>query len=262
MLPKTNNYQNQNDYAILIGVENYPNATGELESIPSALSDCSRVFDWLTHSAGGSIPPENVKKLTTNEKLNFSGADIDDEFENLICECKDKREKPRRLYFYFSGHGFGLQRDDTALVLPKWSSSNVKAVMSSRDYLNVIWDSGVFSQVVLWLDCCRTRRIKVVPQLSRLSYHFTKEQSKTYLSYATDFHNSAFYAYLKNRQSMSIYTTALLEGLDTGRVIDSHDLAEFLDTAVPKLAEKHNVSQKPENVHYSNRREIVFRQTM
>lgn len=206
----------ENDYALVIGINHYPGYT----SLRSACHDANSVNEWLTSSTGGGIPESQCRLLLS--ELNPPKPlyqHVDDEMQALF-DLASQNEASRRFYFYFSGHGIGESPDDNALCMADWSRTFRIRALSSRDYMNNIVNSGYFSEVFFFLDCCRNNLLgcKGLPPSNPLLGSGDKSAlCRKFIAYATDYTYPAFETNSTlgdTPLNNSYFTTALLEGLN------------------------------------------------
>lgn len=111
--------KNDNDYAIVVGVRHYSG----LPILSGPETDANNIYEWLLSDTGGGLPKANCHLfLSTENPLSPIQDSIDICFGTILNEFQENHKEGRRLYFYFSGHGLGVEFDDTALVLPPWSN--------------------------------------------------------------------------------------------------------------------------------------------
>lgn len=253
--------KNPDDYALVVGINDYPN----YENLHGAIEDAQDFAKWLFEdSDGGGVPEREFQKvLSTPKPLRPIQEEIDDAliamFQNL------GRNRGRRFYLYFSGHGLGQSNLGADLCMPKWSKEyRRKAALDSMDYLKLILGSGKFDEVIFFLDCCRVRQIKASGLPSTLDFVRPGEiagNGKYFIGYATEFQNSAYEAATANGSNGHVptavrghFTRALMNALRGGASIASggvpaQTLKEYLELYVPRIAAEHNHVQTPEVVN-------------
>lgn len=70
----------------------------------------------------------------------------------------------RRFYLYFSGHGQPQTHDDVALCMANWEINRQAAAISFRKYLDLVIRCMKFEEVIVLMDCCRTRKVSAKGQ--------------------------------------------------------------------------------------------------
>ena len=100
---------NSKDFAIVIGINHYPNYEFSLHS---PIDDSKRMYQWLIHPNGGGLDKSNISLITSSiekgGKVRPSQDEIDKGIEQLMNRAMEAESPMRRFYFYFSGHGIGL----------------------------------------------------------------------------------------------------------------------------------------------------------
>src|SRR6266851_3038789 len=161
--------ENPNDYALVIGLNDYPEYGGG-RSLKGAIRDAESFAEWLKdRDTGGGLPDGNVHLITSTAEPLAPGQDQIDAALRAIRNAVDGNPA-RRLYVYFSGHGHvtGESPHDVALCLPQWSRDMRNAALSSGEYLAYVVKCLPFSEIVMFLDCCRVRQIAAIAFPSKL----------------------------------------------------------------------------------------------
>jgi len=159
------------DYAILVGISQYPNAG--FSNLKSPLNDVNLFEKWLRCPTGGAINdddpgnPRVIKLITPNPyptKFDLDAAPPTQyEFERLFRKFATRFDANpgNRLYLFFSGHGFSeRKRIDTHAALytadadDKWAMN-----IFGTYYAQMALRKGWFKEVVLVMDCCRDSEI-------------------------------------------------------------------------------------------------------
>ncbi|MDR6967073.1 hypothetical protein J2X31_001073 [Flavobacterium arsenatis] len=247
--------KNLNDYAVVVGVSHYSG----LATLKGPEGDAYDFRKWLLEDDGGSILQKNCHLILSTEDLQSPiQHTIDLKFAAILKELDGKENPGRRLYFYFSGHGLGVEWNDTALVLPPWSETFRNYALSSSRYLKTLIESGYFEEVLVFLDCCRNRMVGVTgasPYFGNVRPE--PGQCGCYGFSATEFDNKAFEALIQpgngnqldNSRTRGLFTTALLNGLKGGAEqngeITTVTLADYLKRELPELAKKKQKMQIP-----------------
>lgn len=240
-----------NHFALVIGVDHYP----KFKPLAGAIADATAMRDWfIDHGTGGGLDPSNVAFVTSaSVPPRPLDDDVDDALEDLMERAKASAEEGRRLYFYFSGHGAALEPRGLALCLAKWSH-NRRAALNAIEYAQFAQGSGLFQEVVFFLDCCRNRVVKPAanpPDLQLFSPGPFAARSRHLLAYATEHTDRSYEVNVTEDQRRGIFTTALLSTLgmapnDGGVGVPLSQLTTRLYAEVPRLAKERNVAQSPE----------------
>jgi len=141
------------DFGLIVGVDNYP----RFRSLCGAVRDAKRFHKWLRDGNGGNVAEDHARLVLSKlDPLSPLKKQVDDELNEIIRRA-DALHGGHRLYFHFSGHGIGLRRtDDVALLLAEWSEKLGGLALSTNEYRGNLVGMGLFDEVVISLDCCRT----------------------------------------------------------------------------------------------------------
>lgn len=181
------------DFGLVVGVDHYPH----FRPLQGAIVDAKNFHAWMCDEGGGGVEPQHARLiLSTLEPATPIHSQIDATFGELIAAA-DVVGGGRRLYFYFSGHGatcFGGPGDDVALLLATWSRSFARLALSSKAYKGELATIGLFEEIVILLDCCRTTAERVVglPPTMTPAIMSTPLPTREFVAYATEAGRSAF----------------------------------------------------------------------
>jgi hypothetical protein len=181
------------DFGLVVGVDHYPH----FRPLKGAIADAKNFHAWMCDGDGGGVAPQHARLvLSTPEPPTPIHPQIDATFGELIAEA-DTLGGGRRLYFYFSGHGatcLGGPTDDVALLLASWSRSFARLALSSKAYKGELTTIGLFEEIVILLDCCRSTAERVVglPPTMTPSLASAPFPTREFVAYATEAGRSAF----------------------------------------------------------------------
>lgn len=155
------------DYAILVGISRYPNpGFSDLEG-PS--NDVELFEAWLRSPEGGGITQDDHILKLVSPKPYPEPVQPDEapptfeEFKRLFRRfCKPFEQAPgRRLYLYFSGHGFSERQraEPHAAIYTADAEDGWPENIPGTDYAQRAMRKGWFQEVVLVMDCCRDSEI-------------------------------------------------------------------------------------------------------
>jgi uncharacterized caspase-like protein len=274
---------NPEDHAIIVGISRYPRF-GKNEVAPKDLkgpdNDATSVYDWLTDPAGGGVPKDHAKIIRSQDFPDpfpdVSVADpqaeaIEREFNRLLdLAAKNRQEGKeervgRRLYLYFSGHGYAPERGKGAIF-----SANATIIQThhfpATAYATWLADAAYFDEVVLWMDCCMSRSISAHIRGTYPSKVHPNRTGKLFAAYAARWRKQAVEQRMDDGKYHGVFTYTLLEGLrgeaadQTSGEITSESLKAYLIHAMPRvmkaeLREDPDNSQEPEFAYMDH---IVF----
>lgn len=247
----------ENHFALVVGVEHYPK-WGANKRLTGASADAKAVYAWLTDTeTGGGVPSDNAVLIPSTEEPPHPLDDhVDDALERILEAAAESEPEGRRLYFYFSGHGAALEPRGLALCLTKWSK-NRRAALDAKGYLDFAQGSGVFDEVIFFLDCCRNRVVKPAANPPDLIFYIPGQQAnraRSLMAYATEHTDRSFEVEVAEDQRRGIFTSVLLDVLraapdDGGTGISLGQLRARLEAEVPLRAKAHELAQRPEMQH-------------
>jgi hypothetical protein len=198
------------DFALVIGLSDYPN----YRSLQGAKDDAADFHNWLLERNGGSLDPKDAF-LVQSCTVPALGP-VQEQIDGALDVIKRRSASgARRFYLYFAGHGMGQDSEELALCLPRWSDEWRGAALCMKGYVKFLVELGAFSQVVIFLDCCRVRNISIgclAPQVGNVKP--ADELGETFIAYATEWNNLAFEAEVNSGGPVrGHFTRALMEAL-------------------------------------------------
>jgi uncharacterized caspase-like protein len=249
-------------YAVIVGVNHYtPENQKGLKGLQGAIHDATNFYDWVTTKGG--IPKENCHLITSSTDPLKPIKDMVDDAIIAINDAviQNDNKDADRLYFYFAGHGLGVELDqeNNGMCMANWAESRRDAAaLSSSDYKRKFINEGLFKEVVILMDCCRNTKMYFTPHGSPgivpLGPNITP---KWMVGFATQHQNEAFEANLANTDTRGVFTKVLLDGLNgaaskDGRTISAGDLIDHLYYNVPIEAQAAGFNQKPDILNNLN----------
>ena len=181
-----------NDYAVLVGITNYPG----IHNLDGAVNDVKNFESWLLNEGG--LLKENIKQVITRppHSTNIADAtpvenDVKVELTHIVSKGvevmkadsdEELRQKKmdfyrdesgmlylgRRLYFFLSGHGFAasFNPNDASLIMANGDyGMYITNHINGVKYVDWFQAAAYFKEIVLVMDCCRTIEVGV-PSLS------------------------------------------------------------------------------------------------
>ncbi len=224
------------DYALVIGVNDYPLWNKGAKSLKGSVKDAQDFRAWLVAKNGGGLPPKNVKLVVSKRKpLGPRQWVIDDAFRKIRVLSEGKTR--RRLYFYFSGHGHSRAGSwqQQSLCLANWSPADAGAALHLESYIKASIGCLKFSEAVFFLDCCRVRAVVPLGQQSELECGDPNSRNRySALLFGSDQYEPTFEGEV-SEEIRGYFTAGLLKVLKKG-TIELGDLLEQLRVIVPDLA--------------------------
>jgi hypothetical protein len=181
------------DFGLAIGVDHYP----RFRSLRGAVDDARRFHAWLCENDGAGVAPEHARLVvSTTDPVAPLQDQVDDAILDLLTMA-DRLGGGRRLYLYFGGHGAMSPQesgDDVALLLAKWSRNLARVALSTDQYRGRLTSAGLFKELAIFLDCCRTTASGAVGLPPTITFERTGERcpTRSFVAYATEIGRSAF----------------------------------------------------------------------
>lgn len=224
------------DYALVIGINNYPHWNCGAKSLNGAVKDATDFRDWLVCANGGGLSPENAKLiLSKDDPLGPRQYTVDDAFREIRKQSEGKTR--RRFYFYFSGHGHSRAGSfqQQSLCLANWSPVDAGAALHLESYVKASVGCLKFSEAVFFLDCCRVRAVAPLGQQSELECGDPDTKNRySAIIYGSDVYEPTYEGEVDG-EVRGYLTAGLLQVLKEG-TIELGDLLKRLRRVVPELA--------------------------
>jgi hypothetical protein len=260
---------NPQDYALVIGINHYPN----YRSLSGAVADAREVAGWLTdRRVGGGLPKTNCKTyLSRSKPLKPLFDDVDQALDEIRQQAA--QTGARRLYFYFSGHGQTGEIEDVNLCLGRWAPAGAsRMALSASGYYRFFAECVGFKEIVVLLDCCRLRVVGasgLPPGQTCVRPVDTAGQARFFKAFATEFLAPSFEAAVAAAEAAAAppgtvesaeadaesapevrghFTRALLAALRGGAAgpgpgVRPSALQAYLEREVPRIADGSNHRQ-------------------
>jgi hypothetical protein len=214
---------NLTDYAIVIGIDEYPG----MSSLKGAQNDAQAFAAWLIDPAGGNLPAGNVTRILTDQFPSTEDPLDADPNAQRFNAALHRLLKPnstlmiprgRRLYLYFAGHGFqgASTREEAALYAANATRMMPEHIPGTR-LADILKDAAVFAEIVLVMDCCRDVSLtgQILEPLLRLPKNSAQAATvRTMYAYAVPRGAQAReYCSMPGGEVRGAFTMALLDAL-------------------------------------------------
>ena len=217
-----------NDWAIVVGVRRYPG----ISDLDGSENDAVDFRKWLVDPAGGNVPPEQVRLILSSQFPDPSdatsaaptNAEVERAFEWLDDKAEENRQNGigrtvgRRLYLYFSGHGFAPSKDDAVLLMANATPRRSGNHIAGKVWAEWIHESGYFEEVALFMDCCRDSYTTVPLRpvhLTKVTDNKDIDKRKRFYAFGTEWARKAWERLNPaDNKVHGVFTTALLAGLN------------------------------------------------
>jgi Caspase domain len=224
---------NHYDFALVVGIDDYTSFT----PLHGSVNDAQHFHDWLTSPSGADVPEENISLHLSSGQ---AGEPRRDQVENKILPFIEKYLNDgdpigRRIYLFFAGHGIDMgSLEDCGLVMADASPVASDRAIPGRRLATAFKHSHAFSEVILFMDCCREVQIPNPPtgELPILTALPKVEHSTSRMLHglATQWQQVAGERLLPNPEFSAeqgesvqgIFTYALLDGLKRAAGTDGH----------------------------------------
>lgn len=213
------------DWAIVVGVSRYPG----ISNLDGSENDATDFRKWLVDPSSGDVPPEQIRLILSSDfpdpenAKNPTAAEIESAFEWLddVAEqnLKNKigRTVGRRLYLYFSGHGYAPSREEASLLMANATPRTPGNHIAGRLWAEWLYESGYFEEIALFMDCCRdnyTNAFLRPAHLGKISNNKGIQDRKRFYAFGTQWDRKAWERLNPvDNKVHGIFTTALLSGL-------------------------------------------------
>ena len=154
------------DHALVVGISRYPG----IDNLSGPETDANEFFAWVTSKDGGGVDPVNAKRILSSD---FQPAatvqnglpaqqQIHDFFTAMDILADENNQKRlgqhagRRLWMFFSGHGFAPSLDTSGVLMANATSKRVYCIGAAR-WADRLYAGGWFDEVLLFQDACRAR---------------------------------------------------------------------------------------------------------
>jgi len=160
------------DWAIVVGIKSYFDP--DLAGLEGPENDAREFYDWVVSADGGAVPKAQAQCILSSDyHPPFASAAaamptaeaIKGAFDHLRSIADENEEKGlgrtvgKRLYLFFSGHGFAPSQDDelTALLTAEASVASAQLTHVIGSYMaDFFWRAKFFDEILLFMDCCRS----------------------------------------------------------------------------------------------------------
>lgn len=248
------------DHAIVVGINTYPG----LSSLSGPCIDAQEFTGWLQAPGGGEVPANNIHTLLSTDFHPPEPNDVSDVhpveeevnslFRPLVSRGLMEGRVGRRLYIYLAGHGFSDSADMGSAALYAANAEFTFAPhVAGTEYANWFRRNGVFDEIVLIMDCCRTttpmQSIRP-PPLQNTGNPSMAARVRIFYAYGTSWGAVARERPF-NGSVRGIFTTALLKAIQnappnekgkvTGQILKNlthnifDELAAGTETAPPEI---------------------------
>jgi hypothetical protein len=216
----------ETDWGIVVGITKYP----ELENLDGSENDAEAFYEWLVSPTGGNVPARQVAKILSSDfppataavRAEPSAYHIGQAFDDLVDVANangaagNGLQVGRRLYLYFSGHGFAPTFEYTALLAANATRLRAGYHIVGTPYANTFLRANYFEQVVLIMDCCRENVQTVAPSLPpfiTVTGPDGVDKARTFFGFGTKWSRTSRERMMDDGKVHGVFSWALLKGL-------------------------------------------------
>lgn len=271
-------------YALVIGINAYPNSTGQLP-LAGAVADACDFAEWALAANGGEVDPHNLYFWThpwpaaqppglfatflanptpflgnfgpvmPNTGIPPTARQIVDTVVargTALQDGMDLSPPPHRIYIFLAGHGLHTNEtsqleSQTCFLAADFSIPNpntTQGLVASLSLKRALINGG-FDEVFMFLDCCRLQDpINSPPAAPLCGGHDIRRIGKWAIGNAADENMRAFE--VEGQTPRGAFTLALMDGLRNRRHPASQSLSlGSLRNFVGKRIQKWTLNQTP-----------------
>lgn len=245
------------DWAIVVGITDYSVVQGDarlkIAPLKSPHLDAQDFCAWLTNPSGGGLDPgpnHHIWRIVWPDGATVSSEEqVEPAIRRAVRAVQQAadlnasqgkgRRVGRRLYIYMAGHGFSPREDQTALLMPDFSSDCMGPPYHWLGEYTANWfyEAGYFDEVLLFMDCCRT--IQGFPALHMpfpVKRGVNFQRGKRFFVLAAKRGRETWEQPRPDGQVRGIFTTALLNGLHMGGQVTTWSLRDYLENTLQAAA--------------------------
>jgi len=151
-----------NNHALVVGIDRYP----ALGSLSGAERDATQFHDWVTGEGG--VEPARATKIVSSDYPQSPqfwdeqpAQQAVDNFFHAIQAKSDANDAAgegpqvgKRLYLFFSGHGFAPALDKSGVLMAN-ASRPAPINVAALSWANRMYEGGWFDEILLFQDACR-----------------------------------------------------------------------------------------------------------
>ncbi|MDB5584446.1 MAG: hypothetical protein JWR80_9622 [Bradyrhizobium sp.] len=218
------------DWAIVVGVRDYWDRS--LNTLHGPVSDADGFYSWLIDKDGGNVPLSRIKLVKSTGAAEMvsqarpTGDDVYGAGEDITNWLENHDEPGRRLYIYMSGHGCtpnnAEQAESVALLMANASPPTKMLSFPATACARHMRRGGYFNEVVLIMDCCRSRASNALSTPYYFNGGDTTRGGQIVEAYATNWDSQAHeFPYPPDQEKRGAFTRALLACLRSGKLTGS-----------------------------------------
>jgi hypothetical protein len=240
------------DRALIVGIDNYPGIT----PLSGAEHDALEFYKWVTSPAGGNVDPANATKLLSANYPAPASANaaeparqVIEDFFTAVDEAAEANNHAslgakagKRLWLFFSGHGFAPSLDRSGVLTANATLKRVHNI-APRLWADRLYEGGWFDEVILFQDACRNRikEADLNPPFLRPKLPSNAQVRRRFYAFAASNDKLAKEVPLPGGGVGGVFTATLVQGLRGGArdpvtgAITTAQLKGYLQANMSKL---------------------------
>ncbi|MFL5168992.1 MAG: caspase family protein, partial [Microvirga sp.] len=238
------------DRALVVGINRYPG----ISTLQGAEADAQDFYTWVTSPAGGKVDPKYAVKILSSgfplepdpDKAEPATTVILDFFTGVDKAADENNEAGfgavagKRLWLFFSGHGFAPSLDRSGVLTANASARRVHNI-AARMWADRLYEGGWFQEVLLFQDACRQRIRAADLSPPFLAGRVGSGERRRFYAFAASNDKLAKEVPLPSGRVGGVFAAALLDGLRGGArhpitgAVTTAQLAEYLQANMRKL---------------------------
>lgn len=257
------------DRALVVGINRYPG----ISVLSGAENDAEDFCSWVTDPGGGGVAPTLARLIRSADFSPPAASALDarpvkEEIEKFFSEVNNAAianndanlglKAGKRLWLYFSGHGFAPSLDRSGVLMANATTDEVHNIAAML-WANRLYEGGWFDDVLLFQDACRGRiaDADLSPPFLRLHQAPDNQQRRRFYAFSAKNKKLSVEAPCADGKVRGVFTRTLLQGLrgdardpKTGAVTTAQ-LKDYLQQNMRKLLseadlQNDDISQMPE----------------
>jgi hypothetical protein len=217
------------DWAVVAGINVYP----AFASLQGPVRDALYFKKWLLSQA--FVPSDQISLIVTDDPpahpIKPTLDQVKAAFEDLANKAVNNQDfyVGRRLYIFLSGHGIMPTRsgapnfNETALLMANAGPITLGNHLGGFSYAEWFRASGVFDEVILFVDCCRDQKDLVAltpPPMQTLAGQ--RQPARHFYAAATQLASPSFEKPLGNPVEVrGVFSFVLMQALQSASLCDS-----------------------------------------
>jgi hypothetical protein len=210
------------DHALVVGINRYP----KIRTLTGAQKDAEDFYNWVIDPVGGGVAKEHALLLCSPAA---AAADPDDELPDKVLvekfftridnaanannQAGEGLRAGRRLWLFFSGHGFAPSLDRSGVLMANATRDRVHNIAAML-WADRLYEGGWFDDIILFQDACRERisDAELTPPFIRTRTAPAGQQRRRFYAFSAKDRKLSKEIQI-NGSTRGVFTHILLQGL-------------------------------------------------